>query len=52
MHRERAERVGNGGAFSFLLANLEGSFRFLLASKEGGTWGEWLGLQRGSVGVE
>jgi hypothetical protein len=52
MHRERAERVGNGGAFSFLLADLEGSFLFLSASREGGARGEWLGLQRGSLGVE
>jgi hypothetical protein len=52
MHRERTERVGNGGDFSFLLADLEGSLLFLSASREGGARGEWLGLQGGSVGVD
>jgi hypothetical protein len=50
--RERVEGVQNGDAFSFLLADLEGSFLFLPANREGGARGEWLGLQRGSVGVE
>jgi hypothetical protein len=50
--RERVEGVENGDALFFMLADLEGSFLFFPASREGGAWDEWLGLQRGCVGVE
>jgi hypothetical protein len=50
--RERVKGVLNGDALFFLLADLERSFLFFPASREGGAGDEWLGLQRGCVGVE